>query len=109
MVGVWKGNRCMVKKKMINELCDGLQELFKRYSQFEKIVIVGGGFGGKVAFEELIKNGKEILFLCDNDKAKHADHFFYEERTRRWIPCKSLDALRNIEEDVLCIVTVRMQ
>lgn len=96
-------------KNTIDDLCNTLEEIKRKYSSFNKIIIIGAGFGGIVACEEISTwKEKEILFVCDNDSKKHTDEFYLDTVRDRWIPCKSFEILKEIANDVLCIITAKM-
>lgn len=92
----------------IDEICSELRNIKEKYKNLNRVVVIGAGFGGRMACDELEELGKEILFICDNDKNKHNEKYFYSKHTKKWIGVYSFDKLEGIDDDVLCLLTLRM-
>lgn len=91
--------------KDIDELCSILDSYAEKYSKYRKIVIVGAGFQGKMACQELSGGRADVLTVCDNDENTHTKRYWWLENEQRWIACQSFEVLKLLPDDVLCVIT----
>lgn len=90
--------------KSIDEVCGLLEEMWRTVVPYQKVVVIGAGFWGRLACEELEEMGKEVVAVCDNSASKHTEKFYYSSRFMKWVACQSIESIAKALSDTVIYV-----
>jgi FkbM family methyltransferase len=98
----------MTERMDMDTICEKMQKIKETYSHTDSIVMIGAGFDGNMALEELEELGENIAYVCDNDPAKKTQQYYRSEKKQKWIPCKLVEEIDPSKQNVLYLIATRV-